>query len=303
MRATAALMLACLLFTSLLVPARAEASTPTATLDVSWTRPGVAGVLRPPESIRVGDNLTITSAAEGLTSYTCITSVWRDGFDGFQVSAWSRDDDTTPDVCTPWTVTVAPTTPGPLSVSLIASGIGPSEAESTPRAPDVHLSVEAGGSPIPFSSNYPVTSWAPEDLLADATPTFGSTLTFAPAAIATSDCEFGLNGEWWSTIWSPDEPTKTCEPWSIAVPEMRPPWALETEPYGALWGARVEIRGAASDPATGRSFTERHRRCRSASRPVRTRFRAPGRRSPSTMPITHATPIPERTSWNRDLPP
>jgi hypothetical protein len=251
-RATASLLLG-LVLASVFVPARVAASTPSATLDVSWTRPGVPEVLRPPESIRVGDTLTVTPIIEGLTSYKCITSLFRDGFDGFAVWATSQDG-TTPDGCTPWTVTVAATTPGPVSLSLLATGLGPPEDESTIRAPDVQLSVEEGGSPIRFSSNYPVTSWAPADLLADATPTFGSTLTLAPAATAASDCEFGLNGEWWSTIWSPDEPTKACEPWAVAIPDMRPPWARETELYGAPWEARAEIRGAASDPATGRSL-------------------------------------------------
>lgn len=252
-RATAGLLV-CLLLASAFVPARVAASAPSASLDVSWTRVGVAGVLRPPEPMRVGDTLTITPTVEGLTSYTCITTLLRDGFDGFTVWAWSRDLGATPDVCTPWTVTVAPTTAGPMTVGLFVSGIGPTEDQSSTRAPDVQLSVEEGGSPIPFSSNYPVTSWAPADLLADATPAFGATLTLGPPATATSNCEFGLNGEWWSSIWSPDEPAKACEVWSLAVPEMRPPWARETEPYGAPWEARAEIRGAASDPATGRSM-------------------------------------------------
>ncbi len=141
-----------------------------------------------------------------------------------------------------------------MTLSLSVSGLGPPEDEATVQAPDVELSLEAGGSPIPFSSNYPVTSWAPTDLLADTTPSFGSTLTLPPPATATSDCEFGLNGEWWSTIWSPDEPTKACEVWSVAVPDMRPPWARETGPYGAPWAARAEIRGASVDPATGRTL-------------------------------------------------
>lgn len=235
-------------------PALVAASTASATLDVSWTRADVAGVLHPPEAIRVGDTLTIAPTVEGLTSYKCVTGLLRDGFDEFQVSATSMDTAGTPDVCTPWTVTVAPTTPGPVSVSLLVSGLGPPEDQATIRAPNVELSLESGGSPVPFSSNYPVTSWALADLLSDATPTFGSTLTLPPPETATSDCEFGLNGEWWSTIWSPDEPVKTCEPWSLTIPEMRPPWARETVPYGAPWRARAEIRGAASDPATGRSL-------------------------------------------------
>ena len=252
-RATAGLLVG-LLLASTFVPARVAAATASATLDVSWTRAGVADVLRAPESIRVGDTLTITPTAEGLTSYKCILGLFREGFDGFQVTATSQDTDGTPDVCTSWTITVAPTTPGPVTVSLLVTGLGPPEDEATVRAPDVQLSLEAGGTPIPFSSNYPVVSWAPVDLLVDATPNFGSPLSLAPAATATSDCEFGLNGVWWSTIWSPDEPTKACEPWSVAVPEMRPPWARETGPYGAPWEAVAEIRGAAIDPATGRSL-------------------------------------------------
>ena len=55
-RATAGLLTG-LLLASTFVPARVAAAAPTATLDVSWTRPGEADVLRPPESIRVGDTL------------------------------------------------------------------------------------------------------------------------------------------------------------------------------------------------------------------------------------------------------
>lgn len=252
MRRRTAHLLLSLLLASSVAPTPARATTPTAVMDVSWTRAGVTEVLRPPASIRVGDTLTIAPTVQGLTSYKCVTTLRRDGSDGFAVWASSQDTPSKPDICTPWTVTVAPTTPGPITLSLVANGIGPSEDVSYAQAPRIELSLEAGGAPIPFASNYPVTSWAPSDLLAGATPAFGSTITLAPPGKATSDCEFGLNGEWWSTLWSPNEPVKGCQPWSVAVPEMRPPWARETEPYGALWAASADIRGAATDPATGR---------------------------------------------------
>ncbi len=94
-RATAGLLLG-LVLASTIAPARVAAATASAALDVSWTRVGSAEVFSPPDAIRVGDTLTIAPAVEGLTSYTCISGLFRAGFEGqdaFQVTATSKDAD------------------------------------------------------------------------------------------------------------------------------------------------------------------------------------------------------------------
>lgn len=82
-------------------PAGAAEPT-TATMQVTWTRPGTTGTLAPPSRLRVGDRITITYLTSGFTEVGCGAHFGRDGMSAWMAAGQGRASVGGVGQCTAW---------------------------------------------------------------------------------------------------------------------------------------------------------------------------------------------------------
>lgn len=183
----------------------------TIALDVSWTRPGVAEVLSPPTALRVGDVVTVAATSDGFANPRCQYVFSQAGMTGGE-SYMRVDFDPAPtNVCPAWTFVVPPSPPGDYRIQADAW-------ESVSATKTIPLTLEAGGEPAPFVSNYPVMSWAASDVIASEPLAFGNPFTVdLPAGL--TDCEVDFGGSIWTGLKAFDD---DCSDWIVSIPELRP---------------------------------------------------------------------------------
>src|SRR4051812_49195202 len=141
------------------------ATTPSITIDVSGTG-----------EVQVGDTLTLTPVVSNLDSGTphrCF--MWIEFHDSG--ADWMRMQ-VSGDACEPWTLTVPPSPIGQYIVHgrlyYGSSGTGPAAAVD---AADSILDILDGGTPVPFTTNYPVQSWDLVDMVSTSSPQYGQPFT------------------------------------------------------------------------------------------------------------------------------
>ena len=210
----------------------AFAADPSATLVVSWARPGVATELVPPASLRMGDMVTVHVEMVGFDQPLCQTVFAGGGADHNYPSMWVVSESAAAGGCPDWTFVVPPS---PVDDYRIATTAVEGAARASAVVP---IAIEAGGEHVLFTSTYPVSSWSPLDLFGADQLTFGTpvTVTVPPSPPATA-CQLGFNGTFGNGFRfnAPD-----CSPWTVTIPELRPQFAA-SGPYAWPWEAGVMV--------------------------------------------------------------
>ena len=182
-------------------------------------------------AVKVGDTVTLTPHPVGTDLFRvrrCTIVLERGGDPVPLVWASVSSDD-----CAPWTFTMPSTAPGDWSVrGYLQYGESRSVAQHFLESPVVNLAVVAGGTPVPFTSNYPVGSWTAADSLADPTPEYGSPQTIRAPAGAES-CRLSWFGGYESASTTQDG---DCGDWTFTVPEPTP------DTVASLFGTRGDVR-------------------------------------------------------------
>lgn len=176
----------------------------------------------------VGETITLTPRVAGadlLEAHRC-----RMGIEGggsvhilrMQVAA---------DACEPWTFTIPASPAGEYRVfgGLVTREGG--HIEWTWSA-DAGLTI-TGGTPVPFTSNYAVQSWAASDLLSDPTPAFGQSFTLRPSA-GLDGCQLRVFGGMESVQTDQDA---GCAAWTLSLAAPTP--SVVAEFFGDRADARV----------------------------------------------------------------
>ena len=222
-RRIVALILAAVLASSAqLVGGPVAAAEPTFALDVSWTRPGSATVLRHPSKVRVGDTMTIGFMINGLVRTGCGATVQALP-SGASMGIGQGLADT--DACEAWTFVVPPPPSiGTLYIHATAEGYRDAEdVDGVSLDPiEMTLSMEAGGSRQPFTSNFPHMSWSPRDFLGASTASFGTPITFSAPPGATRGCRYAFSGDWGNVLEVRPLDYESCPSWQVTMPDLRP---------------------------------------------------------------------------------
>ncbi len=117
--------------------------------------------------------------------------------------------------CEPWTFVVPP---GPLGQYEVVGRLymGLENGQPTEHREVIkQVNLVAGGTREPFESNYPVQSWALDEVLSDPTPTLGQPLSVNPSPDAESCLLRIVGGLEASYVWQHDG----CVPWTFTIPE------------------------------------------------------------------------------------
>ena len=194
--------LALLLATSLITPV--AATGPTFALNVSWSGP-----------VQVGDTITLTPVVGGVAPGTSIRcEMWieldnvPDNFIRMHVAS---------DACDAWTLTVPPSPSGTyVVVGRVYVGIGnDGNPLNAVLAPDQLLDIVDGGTPVAFSTNFPVLPWDIDSLISTPTPQFGEPFTVhAPPNVDGCALRF-MGGFESATINEYD----SCVDWTVSIPQ------------------------------------------------------------------------------------
>ena len=194
------------------VPVATAGTVASYSIDATWTPSG--------SDLHVGDSVTLTPVLEGAeawSSHRCFLFI-----EGFESQAnWLRMQ-VSSDACNPWTFVLPPAPAGQYKIggyAILGSGPNPTDGLT---ANDQFVDVVAG-TPKPFTSNYPVKSWALGNLVSDTTPAYGDpfTITGNPAADACQQMfAGGFEGAW-------VRQTNGCDDWTLTVPAV-PPSAVES---------------------------------------------------------------------------
>lgn len=217
-----AVALAVVLASSAAAPNPVTAAEPTFALDVSWTRPGSATVLRHPAKVRVGDRMTIGFLTSGLVRSGCSATIQALP-SGVSMGAAQALADTGD--CQAWTFVVPPPPSiGTLYIHATAEGYrSPDDVDGVSLGPvEATLSMESGGSRQTFTTNFPHMSWSPLDFLGASTARFGTPLTFQAPAGATRACSYAFSGDWGNVLEVRPLDYETCASWQVTVPDLRP---------------------------------------------------------------------------------
>lgn len=191
-------------------------------IDVSWTRPGSSTVLRHPSMVRVGDTMTIGFVTNGLIRAGCGASIQALP-SGATMGVNQMLANT--DGCDAWTFVIPPTPSiGTLFITAGAEGYrDPDDIDGVTLDPvELTLSMEAGGSWRPFTTNFPHLSWAPIDFLGSTEASFGVPITFAAAPGATRGCRYAFSGDWGNALEVRPLDYETCPSWDVTIPDLRP---------------------------------------------------------------------------------
>ena len=192
-------------------------------LGASVLEPG-AGVLAVSETpytvtssateVQAGDTLTLTPVVEtdavpSGTKVRCFMYI-----EGFENNVnWVRMLAAS-DGCEPWTFTVPASDPGRYRIAgYLLRGDGAGNVVGSIVAPDEGIDIAAGGTPVPFQSNYPINSWAP-GAIATTAPHYGSPVTIKPPAGATG-CDMRIRGGYEQTT---ARQASGCVPWTFSIP-------------------------------------------------------------------------------------
>ena len=175
----------------------------------------------------IGETITITPRVAGtdrLDAHRC-----RMGIESGDLANLVRMQ-VAADSCEPWTLTIPAASLGDYRVfgSLITQEEG--QIEWT-EAAEQSLSI-TGGTPVPFTSNYPVQSWAAADLLSDPTPAFGQSLTVKPPA-GLDGCVLRVVGGMELAQTSQDA---GCTPWTLSLAAPTP------DVVATFFGDRADAR-------------------------------------------------------------
>ena len=163
-------------------------------------------------TVHAGDTLTLTPVVSGVDFYDHVRCSMSLG--GSSGSMRVSSDD-----CAPWTVTVPYSAPGVYRIAGTMS-FGDSAAQVNYRedASAVEIAIAPGGVSKPFVSNYPVQSWAIDDLIDDVTPSFGAPLTLrVPANADGCRLMFGFGGEYG---WTHQK--SNCHDWTLTLAAYEP---------------------------------------------------------------------------------
>jgi hypothetical protein len=223
----------------------------SATLDISWTRPGVPGVMTPPAKVRVGDTVTLELTPIGFSQSQCEMFLVHLGTSaGMGVAQTAEVSVNGQGYCRPWTFTMPPAQPGTIAIHATASGDDATGADDAYAPPiDADIVLEAGGTRRPYASTYPSASWATIDMVGTDTPAMTAPLVFAHPPGATQRCGFSVSGDW-GTSMSVSVLDGGCEDWHVTLPDLRPA-ELREAGYTMPWEASVSIDGGTVDPDTG----------------------------------------------------
>ena len=240
---------AILLFTALIPSVRA-AEPVGATVQVSWTRPGVAGTMTAPAKLRVGDTVTIQVSPTGFTQAACDMLFHHLG-SGAQMGATQTGEATLHGAayCRPWTFVVPPAPAGTVNVHVSVSGDDSVGDDAYARPADIPLTLEAGGARRPYTSTYPTPSWAPIDFLGTASPSLGAPLVVAQPPGATRACSYAFSGDWNASLYV-SSLDASCSDWHVTLADFRPD-AVTDQPDAPAWEAWISLGGATEDPDTG----------------------------------------------------
>ena len=118
--------------------------------------------------------------------------------------------------CEPWTFVVPP---GPLGqyevVARVFVGLQDGHPLEVVHAAPPAVTLASGGTPKPFVTNYPVQSWALDDLVSTPTPIYGEPLTIYPPATADA-CDMRILG---GIDNSHVRQSGGCDAWTFTIPE------------------------------------------------------------------------------------
>jgi hypothetical protein len=133
--------------------------------------------------------------------------------------------------CEPWTFVVPP---GPLGQYVVGGRvyIGLVEGQPTEHREVIqNVTFLAGGTPAPFVTNYPVQSWALDDIVSTPTPTFGEPMSIYPPATGDTCIFRTFGGLEVSYVWQRDG----CIPWTFTIPER------DSQGPGTIFGDATDV--------------------------------------------------------------
>jgi hypothetical protein len=120
--------------------------------------------------------------------------------------------------CEPWTFTVPD---GPIGQFLISGILWAGLAQGSPTSVTLapQHAVDIGpGTPVAFSTNYPVQSWDLDDLVSTSTPTYGAPLSISPSATAEG-CQMRILGGFEQAYV---RQASGCQAWTFSIPDWDP---------------------------------------------------------------------------------
>jgi hypothetical protein len=181
-------------------------------------------------TFQVGDTLTFTPVvanAEPDEILRC--QIWIEHDD--LAENWVRMN-VSSSGCEPWTFVVPP---GPLGEYVVVGRLYIGLWDGRPvehREVIQTVTFVDGGTPVPFESNYPVQSWALDDLVSTPTPTFGEPLTINPPTTGDTCVMRALGGLEATYVWQHDG----CDPWTFTIPERDP------QGPGTIFGDSADVQ-------------------------------------------------------------
>ena len=178
-----------------------------------WTQPKIDLAVSA-TTAQVGDTITLTPTIAPSVDFfdvkRCHMLIQRPGvgpYDGARMQVASDD-------CAPWTLTIPDTDPGRLDISAwVEFSDDPGISQGSANTLIDGLDIVAGGSPVPFASNYPVQSWAFQDYATDTTPTYGTPQTYTRPPGADG-CRMYLD-EGFEQGWTQQD--SGCGPWTFTL--------------------------------------------------------------------------------------
>ena len=169
-------------------------------------------------SAQVGDTITLTPVLHGPETYPyyrCLMRIYGSSggvYGEFRMQVASDD-------CAPWTFVLPPTPVADLTIEgFVGFGSNAIQPENIATTPSMPFHVEDGGTAATFTSNYPVQSWAPNQLVDDPTPIFGEAQTIA-APVGADGCRIYLmNGG--EDTWT--QQATGCHDWTYTLAAGNP---------------------------------------------------------------------------------
>jgi hypothetical protein len=225
---------------------------PAFLVDVSWQRPGSDFVHRPPAELRTGDTVRIGWTSPGTSHWSvrrCAVGIQDQGAGRRTMTAHAKG------ICDAgsWTFVLPPSPPGPYEITRELYGYDGAPSQETLRVlrpGPIALTVEDGGAHRPFSTDFPVASWAPIDTFGDEAPRVGEPLRITPAA--GDHCSADLRSDRRQLSLFP----RPCGPFTLTLPRETGEW-VTSQPWSGLatFGASVGPWGYMDDEPARYGYT------------------------------------------------
>jgi hypothetical protein len=171
----------------------------------------------PAGPFHVGDTITLTPVVSALAAGTprrCFMWIERYDFP----ATWLRMQ-VSSDGCEPWTFTIPEAPIGQYAIhGGLFSGFSNGQPTTHVDAPDTVVDIADGGSPVPFSTNYPVQSWALDAMVSTSTPRYGEPLTINPPS-GVGGCELRILGGGEQSFV---DQKGGCQAWTFTIPPRDP---------------------------------------------------------------------------------